>query len=464
MGRETGNNPETEQRKERLSIRDLWRLVKDKVSGQIDNIIPSSGIDKEIEAFISRYKKSASVSKMAGEYFQSLIPRSSHRPKVEYIHQGQEPLSQEFIEQFQKSLVEIQSQLPRREHKQAKREFIKEVANAPMTETVSEVAESNIGGGVVQDRLIISEQAGGSNMIKEEVINAIIEHEGETGGFTSTNLTVENGATRQLIELNQLLPNNYHFRPASTANIQYREVETNGQVYRKAKFPPVDLKNYEGTSGSGDGFCESHFNHPELKESFVSYGNLTKHGGMLSLLHEVAHAWQSVYGNNEGRHNFEEFIDKVGRSLSLVNEFKGKVTQGEWTQDDYERFVLSKYKEELAAIGVEFNEKQFNYNGGNLNSDEARLWYDIEDEEFMVKSERFVPLIEDYVSQERDAWAHALRVLRFFRRQGIDLEPQLKNLSDVKAVIEPALDSYQRLMDKTVTTTKPYKQFNEQKV
>ncbi len=68
----------------------------------------------------------------------------------------------------------------------------------------------------------------------------------------------------------------------------------------------------------------------------------------------------------------------------------------------------------------------------------------------MIKSEKLNELIADYEKEERDAWAHAVRALRFLRKRGIDLEPQLKTLSDFKEVIDPALGSYQRYMENRI--------------
>jgi hypothetical protein len=70
---------------------------------------------------------------------------------------------------------------------------------------------------------------------------------------------------------------------------------------------------------------------------------------------------------------------------------------------------------------------------------------------YPVKSKRLKGEIDSFISEERDAWAHSLRMLRFLRSRGLDVEPGLKTLEDIKKYIDPCLDSYQHSLEKMVS-------------
>ena len=56
-------------------------------------------------------------------------------------------------------------------------------------------------------------------------------------------------------------------------------------------------------------------------------------------------------------------------------------------------------------------------------------------------------IISEYVAAERDASAYAIRVIRALRKQGFDLEPELKTITDFKAIVHESLASYQLIAD-----------------
>jgi hypothetical protein len=93
--------------------------------------------------------------------------------------------------------------------------------------------------------------------------------------------------------------------------------------------------------------------------------------------------------------------------------------------------------------------------GLDVNSEEKKLAMN----SFVIRSNKLKPLVEDYVREERDAWAHAIRVLRFFRRQGLDLEPELKTLDDIRDVVHYALGTYQKSIESKIEPTKDIKKF-----
>jgi hypothetical protein len=64
-----------------------------------------------------------------------------------------------------------------------------------------------------------------------------------------------------------------------------------------------------------------------------------------------------------------------------------------------------------------------------------------------------VSVAKGYGQDERDAWAHALKTLRYLRRRGIDLEPGMKTLSDFQEYIGPCLDSHQKDIEKQIMMT-----------
>ncbi|MEQ1678406.1 MAG: hypothetical protein ABL876_17050, partial [Chitinophagaceae bacterium] len=61
---------------------------------------------------------------------------------------------------------------------------------------------------------------------------------------------------------------------------------------------------------------------------------------------------------------------------------------------------------------------------------------------YIIKSKKLSKFLDEYVADERDAWAHALKTLRFLKRQGLNVEPELESLDDFKNIIYPCLASY----------------------
>lgn len=53
-------------------------------------------------------------------------------------------------------------------------------------------------------------------------------------------------------------------------------------------------------------------------------------------------------------------------------------------------------------------------------------------------------LFEDAAHDEREAWAWAIRTLRRLRKEGINLEPEIKNFDEVESLIKKSLASYDR--------------------
>jgi len=119
-------------------------------------------------------------------------------------------------------------------------------------------------------------------------------------------------------------------------------------------------------------------------------------------------------------------------------------------------------REELKDMGVEIDEKMFTEEIKTPKEGEAKIFDTTLKRSYIIKSEKLNQLVADYERQERDAWAHAIKVLKFLRKKGIDLEPQLKTLSDFKEIIYRCLDSYQKLLEKMIeSSTKKIRVFDQ---
>jgi len=255
---------------------------------------------------------------------------------------------------------------------------------------------------------------------------------GENDSFTYSSLIFEDLKTGKSIDLNRLLPKTVFFAPSSFCEeetyVDKNEKDSKKMVKRKRLH--TDLHDFQNFSGQkGIFYARGGFE--------VGYGDLAKTGGILSLLHEIAHSWQQKYRKKE---NFEDNYLNAVINLGRLAGYKKKLENGE-EDDGYTAFFVNHYLDELKKQGIEIDESNFLYHGQELKPGEAII--KDENVSYIVKSSKFEKLVYNFEKDERDAWAHALMTVRYLRRKGIDLEPGMKTLNDFKKYIDPCLDSYQ---------------------
>ena len=220
--------------------------------------------------------------------------------------------------------------------------------------------------------------SGGKFALREFVGNAIssVDNLNQASSF----LLLENLETRAKFNLRHLLPNEKmtfwpHFmlpfseRPDSRERRRKIAVELKGSI---------DVNDYPGTGYADDG----EFAMIPIRSSnaaIITYGNLVEKGGMLSLLHEIAHAWHASHINSR-------FLSGFFHSLGVLCD-KG--------------ISLDKL---LSRVNV----------------------YDI---------------VWDIAKEESLAWQDACRVLFFLREKGMNLEPRM-NDDDINGLVNKCLQTY----------------------
>lgn len=121
--------------------------------------------------------------------------------------------------------------------------------------------------------------------------------------------------------------------------------------------------------------------------------------------------------------------------------------------------LLKRLKDE----GVEIDIEKFSDNTKKVEEGEIKT-KSIFGEEFIIRSDRLNQMLEGYEKGERDAWAHAIRVIRFLRKQGVDLEPQLETLDDFKDIIGSCLETYQRSVEDMIISSERGVRFARQEI
>lgn len=407
-----------------LSLKRVFSAVKD---GFLNNIRMLFGREQEdpkstivLKSFFKDMNETKALSEDAGQFFQELIPNSLRKPNQEY--QEDKKLNGIAYVEWLRS------------------EFTGEIARDNIQDSFhSEVREeAEEGKEQIKQRCYNRYKREDGFSVAEEAINNILTDE---MNMALSYLAATDLKTGQRLDLSQLLPSGCYFSPASMVK-RHERLNRDGDRPRIEIIPiPQDLKAYTGVETS-----ENHF---YSRGNMVAYGDLTEKGGILSLLHEISHAWQGKYYEQLQIHSFEEFYSGTVSALSLIKEFKENVAKGNGSSEDND-FAIDFLKDDLLKKGVQIDEDNFVYQGQEVKNGEI-LVADPMGNKYIIKSERAAEVANGYGQDERDAWAHALKTLRYLRRRGIDLEPGMKTLSDFQEYIGPCLESHQKHIEKQIT-------------
>lgn len=324
------------------------------------------------------------------------------------------------------------------------------------------------GGDVEQTVVSAHEQVGNQNLIYERISNTLNRQ--RKTNHAESSLVIQDIETGTTLDLNALLPSDYKFLPRAMDKELFQPDEESpitGISYKQEEV--ADLKDYEMGKSALEDFTERPF------YKIVDYGDLRETGGILSLLHEVAHSWQNKYYHTmeQGGAGFERLYKTV---VSLISKL-------DIPKDNEQHEDPEKIWEKLEKAGVECLDKNGTEAPTNqegvinipnthyglvkliemLNLSDSRISQSEREQAQSILAEsksriRFYPIKSDvlqkvmdtYVAEERDAWAHAIRTVRFLRRKGLNVEPELKELTDFKKVIDPCLSSYQNSLEMTI--------------
>ncbi len=406
---------------------DFFNTVKEVVLKRVSEILEKSEsemTDQEKE-FYKKYVSYLTISTVAsmgaGDYFSEMIPNSMSKPKKEYNHKDTFPSIiriEEFIKEKREDFQKIDG------FSDIKKDF------------KSEVYEKESGDEIVQigyNRFLRDDK----KVILEELVDNYLKKD---YNLPLSVLMAINWDAGVKIDFEQMLPNGYSFAPSEM--IKSEEDIDLEKLEKRVKYYPVNLKDYEGTKNSAGTFYQASY----LKR--VAYGDLAKKGGLLGLFHEIAHAWQDVYHGENNRGNFDNFYKEVSICLKILKGEQDKFRNKKIMEGRYDR-SLKYINGELAKLGVEFDVDNFIYSGQDLEKGSIVIT-DFEGGRYVIKSDSFDDIKKNYEREERDAWAHALLMLRFLRKRGIDLEPDMKSPSDIKNYIEECLGTYQSVTEQKI--------------
>ncbi|MFH0853201.1 MAG: hypothetical protein V1853_02240 [bacterium] len=376
-------------------------------------------------------ERSASLAKAAGEYYRILFQKAQRQPEQTYEHKGRDDEAAGYMKDMATRLRRLREKMPRQEFVTR----LQAVLHESDEEYATEINEEQIDDGTYESRGERLKQSEGDNVIEEGVENFKFNQ----GNIAESTLMIRNPQTGMRLDLGQLLPDQRNMAPGRLVDYQAELDKNTNEIVHKPI--PVSLK--EQTSMRKD---DKFAYYPGTRK--VVYGDLSEKGGMLSLLHEISHSWQSVYlPDKPGRYDFRQFYSKIKVELTVHERFEKDFREGRMSSDEiswYRDFFI----EELGQLGVEVNLNHLYGEGVELQEGEFRIKDDLSNREFIIRSEKLSELVNEYAAEERDAWAHALRVMRFLRKQGFDIAPDIKTLDDVRQVVDSALQTYQDSIDR----------------
>jgi len=428
MGNQFEKTPTQEANSEEYAnieefYRDLQKSVMEEVYEMME--VKEEDVDEETKKAWEEYglflTNSMFVSIEAGEYFKQLIPSSPNKPKKEYSHDTQLPS----IVFFERERIGLARKLKKEP------EF-----NDFAKDYNSEVAEERKDKYVLQTAYYRNTSDEG-RIITEELLHNYLREE---SNIAKSQLVISDWQTGVKLDVNQLLPNEYTLLPSEMMHI---ETECDLEKLTKInKFIPVDLKYYSGTKGAQGEFVQA----PGFNE--VRYEDLTKKGSRLALFHEIAHSWQDAYDGCYERGEFEDIHEETAGWLKILDKSVKELEKGEISKDKHE-FRTEYVRKKLEEKGVNFNINNFIYNGENAKDNDIIFAYSNE-ERYIAQCDKLRDILKLYEKKERDAWAHAVLMIRFLRKKSIDLEPELQKLEDFRSVIDPCLQSYQKKIEKQI--------------
>lgn len=459
-------NPERVSAETGQGLQDqLRQTLLDFLDPVLRKFFDTKKIHKDFENLSKAQEDAKRLSSEAGEFFRSLIPNGLRKPEIEGVPKIGSSNWIMILENMEvlRLLKDEVKKLSRKEYRKKKIEILKDSIHGRERLAVEgEVKETEKFDGIVEQTVTNAwGQSGNQNLIYERVSNTLNRPKNRNRAESS--LVIQNIESGVSLDLNALLPSGYRYAPQVMDKELYQldpESAITGVSYKQKEI--ADLKDYKMGVSEPEGFAVRPY------YRIVDYGDLRKTGGILSLLHEVAHSWQNKYYHTieKGRAKFENLYEII-----IFFIFKLDLSKDNEQYEEPEKIWMELEKAGIECLdknGLEvpsneegvINVPNIHYNLVQLIEKINLLNPDISPQEreraesILAKSKpqiRFYPIksdvlhnaINNYVAEERDAWAHAIRMVRFLRDKGLDVEPELEKLEDFKAVIDPCLASYQ---------------------
>lgn len=157
----------------------------------------------------------------------------------------------------------------------------------------------------------------------------------------------------------------------------------------------------------------------DCREKKITYGDLTRNGSLLGLLHEIGHASLNKADHNEVFYSYVDNFDNRDITTEIIQQ------RGENPENYLSILVYD----------------AFGKNTGGIDNDE--VWFNM-----LVPKELIQQYGKEWATTERGAWAFALKKLKQLRNQGFIIEPALNNLEDLLNEIYNCLETYDKSFQK----------------
>lgn len=317
-----------------------------------------------------------------------------------------------------------------------------------------------------QNALFRTAGADGTYGIAEHVTNNVYENFKDANGATVTfssgksDIILRRANDRALLYLNDLLPVGTVFCPSALAPVVK---DSSGGAPRATT---SDINKYQGLQAFRDdptkkGKFEFQYEPNEKRTGAgrVVYGDIASSGGMLSLLHEIAHSWQHEHGHNSrGLSTLRRLMENI---LTVMDSF---IESSDTYKHSIESAKNDKEIKEAVRLYIKKSTSIERFCEQKLGKDLMRLLpskdaaiQDVavvrehgEGMKFYIDRKVLNELLLPAIQEERDAWAIAIRTLRFLRAEGFDLEPSLRESAGIQNYVHANLATYQKMLDDVV--------------
>jgi hypothetical protein len=281
-----------------------------------------SDLREQTSEFIGRAKSIEGLENEAGDFFKSLIPEGLEHDyydkdkKVDTIdtHSHFSWEDRQDYENAETKALRSRKHY-RRAHEQLPDLNVFVEGDTPLTGSFNEglTEKGNIVRGG-RRRLVQQED---NNLIYEKVGTITPSDKKEEWFYVESELFIKNISSGLGLDLGALLPHNYEFRPSMMkAGVHDIRSYFNGDETAEERFAAVSSQSKDKD---------------EVGFGYVEYGNMRETGAMISLFHEIAHAWQRNYSKSygrKGRQAFDKSYEKVQELLDELNQIKYSIPRG----------------------------------------------------------------------------------------------------------------------------------------
>ncbi len=149
-------------------------------------------------------------------------------------------------------------------------------------------------------------------------------------------------------------------------------------------------------------------------------------------MHEIGHSWLEIQQN--GYSSFSKIIENYTLNYENRDLTEDDIKKRGENPNDYERITIYDA-----------------YGKGTGGPDNDEPWFDM-----LVPKKIIQKYGKAWATNERKAWAYALKQLRRLRKDGLSIEPSLEKLDELQSEIYSCLTSYEETFSKKYKIVSPY--------